>query len=252
MTDLIEKVSHVEGAESLNSLVNNVNGLIDQWNDIYDPIKGKTGAILKTAGLGNTKGATVKHALVGVITSMAAMADFRLDDLKKMIKFKKEVPFIELGLVGTFAEINMDLVSLIQAYFSSLTQLDDLAEKLADIPPSATEVGKNAPSEFDDLDFMAKAKMIKMVMSAVSSIKDKVETIMDELRFFKQEAENIKDTVSSVQEDIESGKIAENGKKCHGAKKQSPLECWELINGKIVAPGKGGKGEGAGGCCTTF
>ena len=45
---------------------------------------------------------------------------------------------------------------------------------------------------------MAKAKMIKMVMSAVSKIKDKVEGILDELKFFKEQAENMKDTVQAV------------------------------------------------------
>jgi len=50
------------------------------------------------------------------------------------------------------------------------------------VPERATDVAKNAPSEFSDLDLMAKAKMVKATITTCNKIKDRVKKLLAEAK----------------------------------------------------------------------
>lgn len=131
-----------------------------------------------------------------------------------------------------------------------------MAEKLKEIPGEATDVTKNAPQEFSELEFMAKAKMIKAVASTVSKIKDKCEEVADEMKNIKQDIEDMKECIERMRKEIEEETLIELGKKCRNANKNTIKDCYEcafapIKAAKAGAAGPGGQ-DGAKGCCTTF
>lgn len=125
--------------------------------------------------------------------------------------------------------------------------------KFEEIPDKATEVGSNAPDEFESLDFMAKAVMLKDVAKTVSKIKDKCEEVTDEMKALKAEAGDIKDVINILKDDIPNGKLVELGQKCKEANKVGIKDAYEFAYEPIKAPAaKKKQGGGGQGCCTTF
>jgi hypothetical protein len=102
--------------------------------------------------------------------------------LKDIIKFTNDAPFFEIKLnarMKKFEALIDGLTPWIFAYIEGLKDTGEIAEIIGEIPKEATDVSKNAPSEFADLEFMAKAKMIKSVVSTVSKVRNEAEGVRD-------------------------------------------------------------------------
>jgi len=174
------KIKHVKDAKSLNELIDSINKLSSTWDDIYGPVDEAKSATLKAAGLDKTPGSNIKHVINGLILAIIVEQDMKqVSDLKNAFSVGEQPPFVEIKSNEKFLDCITNLPKWIKAYFKALTQLDDLVDKLEKIPGDATNVAKNAPDEFEHLEFMAKAKMVKNVVSTVGTVKDKVEEIMD-------------------------------------------------------------------------
>jgi hypothetical protein len=143
------------------------------------------------------------------------------------------------------------MTDLIMKYVDVLKGVPDFNERVGKIPGRATDVAKNAPGEFADLDFASKAKMIKSTLSSVSKVKDMAETMKNEMQSVPSDLDYIKKSLEKVKDMIESKEILELGKKCQTAKKAGLKDCYECAFEPIKEE-KGGSGAGANGCCTTF
>ena len=62
----------IEGAESVNTLIEEVNQLTGKWDEIMDPINKFKKDSLKSCGMEKTAGANIKHAVMGSIVGMMA------------------------------------------------------------------------------------------------------------------------------------------------------------------------------------
>ena len=246
-------IKQIEGGGSVNELIDTINGLSDQWNEMYGPIKEKCKEGIKNSGMDKTPGSNIKHVILGSIVAIIADAELSVEDLKKAIKITDEEPYLHFEVSPKWMNVVEVIPAWIKSYFEGGEQVDDLMGKFEEIPDKATDVGSNAPSEFEDLDFMAKAKMLKDVAKAVSKVKDKVEEITDEMKALKAEAGDIKDVMKVLKEDIPNGKLVELGKKCKEAGKVNVKDAYEHAFEPIKAPAAKKKGGGGGqGCCTTF
>ena len=64
-------------------------------------------------------------------------------------------------MVDKYSSIITSLPEWIVAYVQGVGKVDDIAQVIEEIPSKASEVAKNAPSEFSELEFMEKSRMIK-------------------------------------------------------------------------------------------
>lgn len=173
----------------MNELLNDVKGVVNDWSKLFEVIIKAKKATFKSCGLDKTPGASIKHVLVGMPLMFVADCNMSLAELKKCIKFTPEdtkMP-VKFTLVQKYEGLIKNLIKWIKGYFDAFGKMGSIAEKIAGIPEKATECTKNAPSEFADLDLMAKAKMIKTVASTVSKIKDKCEKITEEMKAVKND-----------------------------------------------------------------
>ena len=107
-------------------------------------------------------------------------------------------------MVDKYNDILTNLQDWIMNYFEAYSTLGDVAERLAGVPEKATECTKNAPSEFAELEFQEKSKMIKAVATTVSRIKDRCEDIIEEMKSVKTDIEQMNDSFEQLQADFES------------------------------------------------
>ena len=160
--------------------------VINDWSKLFKPITKARKATLKSSGLDKTPGATIKHVLVGMPLLFVADCDI---ELKNCIKFTPEdlnmpVKFNLEGIEKYEGLIN-NLNKWILGYFDAVVKMVSIGVTIAGIPPKAANCASSAPSEFESLDFLAKAKMIKIVASTVVKIKDKCKKITEEMKAVK-------------------------------------------------------------------
>jgi division protein CdvB (Snf7/Vps24/ESCRT-III family) len=254
MAEKDTSIKEIDGADSLNALIQKINDVVDEWGTINDPIEKAKAAALKASGLDKTPGANITHVLLGLVLTMIADLNMSAADIKKQIKFLEKEPYIQIGAVDKYQALIDAIPPWLQSYFEGVTKVDDVAEKIQVLPGEAGEVTKNAPEEFSELEFMAKAKMIKNVAQTVSKIKDKCEEVMDQIKGLKTDLEDMKECAEKMKTELEGDALMELGKKCKTANKVSIKDCYECAYGVIKTTGgasKGGAG-GAGGCCNTF
>lgn len=247
-------IDFVDGANSCNDLIRTLNRLTDRWEEIYDPIQDKKKAALKSAGLDKTPGANFEHCVMGMFLALISDCGVTMDDLTSIIKFKEEAPFFEIKpnkRMAKFETLIDKLTPWVMSYIDALGKLGDVSEQLGKIPGEAADISKNAPSEFADLEFMAKAKMIKSVVSTVSKIKNVAEDLKGEMNSVQGDLNICKATFEKLKEGIDSKSLMEQGNKCKSAKKVEIKDCYELAFGAIKKSG-GGKEGGSNGCCTIF
>lgn len=118
-----------------------------------------------------------------------------LDDLKKQVEFTpedKKQP-VKIKCEEKYNDLVDSLNDWIVGYMDAFNGLGDVAEKLANVPENATECTKNAPSEFANLEWLEKGKLIKNVAVSVSKIKDNCEKITEEMKTVKNEMQDMND-----------------------------------------------------------
>jgi len=160
-------IKTIEGAESINALIEKVNGIVDEWDGFYSEITKTKTAALTLSGLDKTPGANITHVLLGLVLSFIADLNMSMDDVKKQIKFTEEKPFIKIDKIDKYEALIESIPPWMSAYFESIPMVEDLTEKLKEVPDEAVNVFKEAPTEFEELDMMAKAVMLKNVKKAV-------------------------------------------------------------------------------------
>lgn len=135
---------------------------------MYGPIEEKVKEGLKVSGMDKTPGAKINHVILGTIVSIIADSELTVDQLKKCITITDEEPYIAFETTPKWENITNVIPGWIKSYFDGGEQVDDLMEKFEEVPDKATEVGEKSPEEFEELEFMEKAKMLKDVAKAVS------------------------------------------------------------------------------------
>ena len=173
MTTGNEKLELVEGANDLNDLIKEINQMTEQWDEIYTPIVKYKTACLKAAGLEKVQGAEVKHVIIGMIVLMVTEKNMTLDDIKrKIVITPDEMPFIKITEEQKHETILKALAHYLKVASEGKHNVMELKTQIEEIPSKASEIAKSAPTDYVDLEFMEKAKMIKMTMANVSRCKD--------------------------------------------------------------------------------
>jgi hypothetical protein len=147
-------IKNIEGADSLNALIDKFNGIIDEWDGIYSPIDTNKSASIKAAGLDKTPGANITHVFLGLILTFIADLNMSLDDVKKSIKFLDKEPYIQITAVDKYKALIDSMPNWISAYFEGMPLIENFIPKLEEIPTEAVNVFSEAPSEFAELEFM--------------------------------------------------------------------------------------------------
>ena len=259
MTDNKEKdkdiVETIDGAKSMNDLIRNFNGIQAEWKKIKGPIDKQKAVCLKASGLEKTPGSGIIHVLLGLNLSMVADCNMNKEQIQKAIKISEEAPYINIEEIERLKDIITPLPEWIMSYVDGVQKLPSLLERTLRIPCQASDIAKNAPAEFADLEFMAKAKMIKEVIACVSKIKDRTEDLTNQMNALKSDLEDIKRCTDKIKTELDNDNLMVLGKKCLDGKKSGIKDCYEFAYEKIEPKkkegGKAGEG-GANGCCSTF
>ena len=256
-----KQLEHLEGGKSVNDLVDKVNAMEKDFEDKFKkPLDKERTAALKITGLDKTKGANIKHAYLGAILAMASALNLTKEQLMTQFEFKGEAPFLEVKVVDEWQPTFDCLKEWVQVYVDCVNNTPELLSEMQEVPKKASDIAGNASSDFADLDLMAKAKMGKAVFSKCNQIKDRVKILIAEAKAIGEELETFKDALKSLQEELTSGKVLEDAKKCKAAEKDKVKSCYEFIYGEIKVEEKpkgnqGGDDEGGfckGGKCAIF
>ena len=97
---------------------------------------------------------------------------------------------------------------------------------------------------------MEKTAKMKCVHDVSSRLKDKCESMKDEMTAFKDECELMQQTSENLKKAIEEDTLTELAAKCKKGKKKTVKDCYETAYEPIKADGIGG--AGGQGCCTVF
>lgn len=111
----------VEGAESLNELLTEFQGLQNEWSDLMTPIIDAKSACFKACGLAKTPGENIKHVLIGLPLALVSDAKMKLKDLKEQFEFTPddlENP-IKIKVVDKYEDIITSLSDWILGYIKA-------------------------------------------------------------------------------------------------------------------------------------
>tara|TARA_B110000285_G_C14935889_1_gene519554 strand:+ start:297 stop:533 length:237 start_codon:yes stop_codon:yes gene_type:complete len=67
-------------------------------------------------GMKDKKGATIQHAMMGLIVTMVSDLNMTVEDVKKSITFEEESPFIKISTVDKYMKIYNSIKDWIMAY----------------------------------------------------------------------------------------------------------------------------------------
>lgn len=95
------KVKRV-GVPSVDNFVDKCNDIVEKLGDIVDPLSERNEKIVRLAGFTHVKGATIKHALIGLFLSFGAAVQGDMHKLK--ITFSDEPPYVKASLHGVSTE----------------------------------------------------------------------------------------------------------------------------------------------------
>jgi hypothetical protein len=115
-TKPIDQLPEVKNGLSINELIQEVNGIISEWTDIYKPITEWRNKTLESCDMGKAKGATIKEAILGLIVTMVCDLNMTIDDVKKAITFKDEEPYVEISTVDKYMAIYDSIKEWIMSY----------------------------------------------------------------------------------------------------------------------------------------
>ena len=76
-------IKQIEGADSLNTLIDQFNGICDEWDGIYSPIDDNKTKSLEAAQLDKTPGSNITHVLLGLVLAFISDLNMSMDDVKK-------------------------------------------------------------------------------------------------------------------------------------------------------------------------
>ena len=101
---------------SINELVKEINAIISGWTGIYKPVtKGRTDTLDATSMKDKT-GATVNHALMGLIVTMVSDLNMTVDDIKKSVTITDDAPFVHVAAVDKYMKIYNSIKDWIMGY----------------------------------------------------------------------------------------------------------------------------------------
>lgn len=225
------KIPEVKNGMSINELIGEVNDVISQWTDTYQPISDAADAAKKPCGMEKKKEAGIKQCMLGLAVAMVANGE----DLKKSINFVEESPFIEINAEERWVEVFDKIKEWINAYIETGPRCQEFIEKLAEFPEKAANIGANVKDEIEnsDLGTFEKLKVVKNTLSAVSKIKSVVAKLLEEIKGVPEELKNIKDTAEELKAGIEDGSIKSKGEEAKEKQITSICPCYELSYGKL-------------------
>ena len=92
------EIKEVENGGSINELIKEVNQLVADWTENYQPISDAKDETLKAAGFEKKKTAGPKECILGLVVAAVADAKMTPKELEDSIGFKEEAPFVEFQL----------------------------------------------------------------------------------------------------------------------------------------------------------
>ena len=87
---------------AVDEFFDDVQGFVDEVYEIQDPINDAEEKLLYNTDFEHQDGANIKHAIVGLVFSVAASGN--LDNLDKFVKITEKSPFIALDASSATGE----------------------------------------------------------------------------------------------------------------------------------------------------
>ena len=150
-----------------------------------------------------TPGANVRHAYLGAVLAMAAsLPNLTIEELKGQFTITTEEPYVEVNVIDTWANTFDSLQQWIQLYIQKAQGVPAFLKDAEQVPEKASNVIRNAGSDYGDLDLMAKAKMVKATTTSCNQVKNAIKKIINEAKQIGADLQILKDTLNSLQADI--------------------------------------------------
>ena len=133
---LMMKKTNLEG---IDEFFDDVQGFIEEINEVQDPIDDAEAALLEACYLDKTPDANVHHAIVGTVFSVAGQSNG--SDLENMVTITVDDPFIDINKRGASAD-TVNAIEKINDYIKSLVEAKD---KIEPFMQKATDFAEKAP-----------------------------------------------------------------------------------------------------------
>ena len=213
----LEVITEFESPCKLNDTIKALNGVIEAWNALNDPIRENKDAAVEAAGFeGPMKNiANVKHVLLGMIIAGVADSEKSWDEIKGEMGFDLSIPapYLKLGMFEKYAGVIAALPPAAICYIEALGKVPDLITSLVPVPESIIEGVKNAKTDFESMSFFAKAKAIIDCINIGKELVTKSKILLNQLQNFSKNAGDFKDAVGQVKDDIDSGELQNRAKR---------------------------------------
>jgi len=126
----IDQLPEVENGGAINELIKEINEIISSWTDLYSPITEWRKKTLESCSMEGKTGASIKDALLGLIVTMVSDLNMTIEDLKKVISFKTEAPFIDIKTVDKYMAVYEAIKEWVMAFVGVKDRCDEFIEKL--------------------------------------------------------------------------------------------------------------------------
>ena len=176
----MDQLPEVENGLSINDMIKEVNGIISSWTDVYKPITAGRKESLEKCKMENKSGATIKHALMGLIVTMVSDLNMSIEDIKKSVTIETEAPFIKLEAAEKYMDIYNSIKAWIMAYVEVAPKTQDFIDKLEGIPDRVKAIADGAKDELSEsgLSPMDLMKVVKGTLNTCSKIKEVCTTLL--------------------------------------------------------------------------
>ena len=176
----MDQLPEVENGLSINDVIKEINGIISSWTDVYKPITAGRKESLEKCKMQDKSGASIKHALMGLIVTMVSDLNMTKEDIKKSVTIEAEAPFIKLEAGEKYMDIYNSIKDWIMAYVEVAPKTEDFITKLEAIPDRVTKIGEGAKDELSEsgLGAMELMKVVKGTMNSCSKIKEVCTTLL--------------------------------------------------------------------------
>lgn len=221
----------------MDEFFDDVQGFCDEVYEVIDPINDAADELMDTTDLDKVEGATVHHAMVGIVFALAAQSNGA--DVGNLFDVKPSPPFIEINkgsATGKTVKAIDDLMEYIKALTAAKDRIQPLAEKAKSFAEKAPDLPDKAKDELGNAGDLGAMDKIRAVKNTGANCKNmaKLPSLITDL----------KDTVTAALEDVQGGskelnakkgKLSDIGKECNSKGKATAKDCYLLCGDPIKA-----------------
>ena len=110
------EIKEVDNGGSINDLIKEVNKVVAEWADNYQPISDSKDATLKASGMEKKKTAGAKECMLGLSVAVVADAKMTPKEFEDSISFIEEAPFVQFQIAEKWDSITSNLKEWVEAY----------------------------------------------------------------------------------------------------------------------------------------